>query len=267
MRAHNAFIALTVLAGLASCTRFGATASDELPTDSGSPSSSVDASVAPDATTTTRFCEDQAPPYLFCDDFDDLGREPASMGWVNLSLVGPSRLTLATSPSPASPLSRGAVHVQIDSQQGISKEAKIERKLAQKTPFNHLEMRFRLLVVNVTLQFARLPTLWMVGQSSFEAESVSIYAGSTLDGDEDGQDPRFPLTNTSSRWHDCVVAYESTSSGYRARTTVDGVVVKDVVETIADGLDIYVFFGAFNTSDSDDGTLDVWLDDVVVRGD
>jgi len=262
---------------VASCTPFGA-ATTTRPTDDGKDAGATgdgggdagDASAKTDSGDASSFCAQQTSPVAFCDDFelpntltthwDEVVDDDGSI------VVGVPPSASSSSSSASSPSTPGhALHVTISAPNGV-RQARLGKKIDVPKGFKHLDMQFRLLVRESSLDYARLGTFWMTGNSFFEAEGVSVFAGSAaiLDGDADGANPRFK--EAPNVWRLARVSLDEDPIGYRARTVVDDLVVRDVTFDL-NGLDRIprcdLFFGAFTTSETG-ATIDLWLDDLVV---
>ena len=245
------------------CEPFGATGSvPSAPVADASASGADGAPDAPDAVAppSGAFCTraQAEEPFVFCDDFDGLDREVGT-GWSGDHVADGSKIEIADSPSGSRALHSVIPHG------AASRHARLGREIPVPRGFSELELRFRLFVVATSLQFTRIGTLWIVGNPFFHAHGISLFEenNAILDGDTDGAHPR--IFGAAGTWHDVAVTFERESGGaYRSRSIVGPAVVFEgtVDLSLADRFDVYV--GAFNTSE-DDGGVEVWIDDVVVR--
>lgn len=264
---------------VASCTPFGT--STTRPADDGKDAGATgggggdagdagDASAKTDGGGASSFCAQQTSPVAFCDDFELPNTLTTHWDEVldddGAIVVGvPPTATSSTSSTSAPSTPGHALHVTISSSNG-SRQVRLGKKIDVPKGFKHLDMQFRLLVRENSLDYARVGTLWMTGSSFFEAEGVSVFAGpaAILDGDADTANPRFK--EPPNVWRLAKVSLDEDPIGYRARTVVDGVVLRDVTFDL-NGLEEIprcdLFFGAFTTSENG-ATIDLWLDDLVV---
>jgi hypothetical protein len=246
---------------VAACSKFGG------PTSGSTNSSSNDA--GPPGSDSgpgdgRRFCERAPQPFVFCDDFEDSPRA-TTLGWDG-QIVTRGDISIGSSPPSAVPASQRSLHVVVSSD-GVSHDARLGREVKVTAGFRKLEMSYRALVHSGNIQFARLGTFFMAAASFVEIQGVTLFAsgprGLLLDGDLQAVAPT--LSTQFDRWHTCSTTLTLDSGeNYRATTQVGDLVVSNEVVRIDPAARIDLLFGVLQTSD-DDATVDVWLDDLVLR--
>jgi hypothetical protein len=239
------------------------------PFDSGStPPSPSDAGPAVDSgpTDQRRFCERAAAAgFVFCDDFEETPRATTA-GWEGQKITT-GEMSIGAPPVAVAGSQR-SLHVTLSSD-GVSHDAQLGREIKVPVRFQKIEVSYRALVHLSNMQFARLGTIFAVAENFAEVRGVTLFASGPellLDGDLQAAAPT--LSTKFDRWHSCTTTLTHEGGGaeddYRAITRIDALEVSNEVVPIDPDARIDLLFGVLQTS-NDDASIDVWLDDLLLR--